>query len=530
MFLGATGGRKGRLTAGVRSRSQAVRWALVATILAAAGVLTWIVYTRMIAGERLNERSVMDSTAVLVREKIDRVEQLIISSDNAVIRLVDPDDLDDLVTRWPTLAERISPTVRSVLILDPDQRVLRYVSRAPDADARRFRDLFETRVLGELHLDTVLPDAHRHWHGMANGTSVMVSYFALESAERPYYVVFETDLDDIRREVFPSLFDTPGARRRFNVTDENNRLVYGKALAGAGDFLVTLRFPTTLYKWRLSIAPRYAPELEDRARHQKRDEAVYVGVSLLVILVGVIILVYAVRKEEKLNGLKSDFIATVSHELKTPLSLIRMFGEMLASERVPTPDKRRQYLDIIVRESERLTALIENVLDFARVERGRASYEFAPADLGEVVARGVELFRYRVDRDRPALVPDITPALPYTRIDERAIQLLLFNLLDNALKYAPDSDEIRIRVRASARMLTLEVEDQGPGIPPVDIKRVFERFYRGTAARTSNARGSGIGLALVKHIARAHGGDVTVRLAAVSGAIFTVTVPITPEA
>ena len=146
------------------------------------------------------------------------------------------------------------------------------------------------------------------------------------------------------------------------------------------------------------------------------------GLSLLVILAGVVFLVYAVRKEERLNQLKSEFIATVSHELKTPLSLIRMFGEMLSSERAHSPDKRKQYLDIIVRESERLTALIENVLDFARLERGRASYEFAAADLGEVVTRGIDLFRYRVDRERPELVADIAPDLPKTRLDERAMQ------------------------------------------------------------------------------------------------------------
>jgi two-component system phosphate regulon sensor histidine kinase PhoR len=216
----------------------------------------------------------------------------------------------------------------------------------------------------------------------------------------------------------------------------------------------------------------------------------------------------------------------VSHELKTPLSLIRMFGEMLATDRVPTPEKRQQYLDIIVRESERLTALIENVLDFARLERGRISFDFAVGDLGGVVFRGVEMFRYRLVKERPKLLTDIAPDLPRTRLDERALHLLLFNLLDNAVKYAADSEVVTVRVRQERRGLVLEVEDGGPGIDPEDARRIFERFYRGRTAQSSGARGSGIGLALVKHIARAHGGDVTVHPGAVQGSVFRVTIPI----
>jgi two-component system phosphate regulon sensor histidine kinase PhoR len=224
--------------------------------------------------------------------------------------------------------------------------------------------------------------------------------------------------------------------------------------------------------------------------------------------------------------LKSDFIATVSHELKTPLSLIKMFGELLSTDRVPSAEKRRQYLDIIVRESERLTALIENVLDFARVERGRASYEFAEGSLPEVIARGVELFRYRVDLQGPALVATLDAAVPAVRLDERAVQLALFNLLDNAVKYARDTPEVQVRVRREGPNAVLEVEDQGPGIDPEDARRIFERFYRGRQGREGNARGSGIGLALVKHIARAHGGDVTVHPGPEGGALFRVTLPL----
>jgi two-component system phosphate regulon sensor histidine kinase PhoR len=500
------------------------RWALLAAITAAGAFLAWWTWRTTGTLERLGARSVIESTVLLVREKIDRVEAMIINADNNVLHLVDPDDLSSLSTRWPFLAERVSPSVRSVLVVDHEGRVLRAVARGDD-DRGRFARRFEERIRTELRLPDHAPGGHHHWHGRIEGEAVLVSYLTRERDGRRYHVVLETDLDYVRREVFATLFDDPAARARFNVTDEDNHVLYGRALSGAGEFLVSMRFPTTLYKWRLAVAPRQAPALEASARSRRWAEAGYAVLSLAVILVGVVFLAFAARQEERLNQLKSDFIATVSHELKTPLALIRMFGEMLASDRVPTPEKRRQYLDIIVRESERLTALIENVLDFARLEGGRASYEFSEGDLAAAVRRAVDAFRVRIVQERPALQTDIEAVAPLSRLDERAMHLLVFNLLDNAFKYAADGDTVVVRVRTHAGRVALEVEDHGPGIDADDARRIFERFYRGRSAQGTKARGSGIGLSLVKHIAQAHGGEVSVRAASPRGTIFAVTIP-----
>jgi two-component system phosphate regulon sensor histidine kinase PhoR len=502
-----------------------VRWAAMAAIIAASGFLGWWTWRTTTTLERLGERSVMDTTLALVSEKLKSVERGITAADDAVIHAVDPDDLDALAARFPALTV-LHPSARSVLVLDEAERPLRAVSRVSPDDAVRYTALVLGHLRGELHLATLPLDEARHWHGTLAGQSVLATFIARESAGRRYYVVIETDLDYLRREVLPRLFEDPSARRRFNVTDEQGRPVYGRSFTTATEFLVSARFPTTLYKWRLTVIPQAATALEAGARSRRLIEASYVGLSLLVIVAGVFFFAFAAREQERLNQLKSDFIATVSHELKTPLALIRMFGEMLATDRVPSPEKRQQYLDIIVRESERLTALIENVLDFARLERGRIAFDFTPGDLGAVVFRAVEMFRYRLVSERPRLVPDIATELPRTRLDERALQLLLFNLLDNAVKYAPDSEEVYVRVRGERRGLVLEVEDQGPGIDPEDARRIFERFYRGRTARSSGARGSGIGLALVKHIARAHGGDVTVHPAPRRGSVFRVTLPV----
>lgn len=497
---------------------------LLLAIVVAAGFLAWWTWHTTAALATLGERSVIDSTALLAREKIDRVENLIITADNAILHMVDPDDLDDLRLRWPALADRISPSVRGLLVLDEAGRVLRNIPRHPTDEPGRLPWLYAHGLRDDLHLGD-RPGTHRHLQGTYAGHALMVSHLIGVQGARRYHLLVETDLDYLTSELFPRLFDDPLARERFNVTDENNRIVYGRSLAASGEFVVSARFPTTLYKWRIAIAPRSASELGVRARRRRVAEGGYVILSLAVIVAGVAVLLYAVQREEKLNQLKSDFIATVSHELKTPLSVIRMFGEMLSNEQVSTPTKRAQYLGLIVKEAERLSALIDNLLDFARLERGRASYEFLHGDLGASVGRVVTLFRERQPREKPRIVTELAVDATPVKLDERALQLLVFNLLDNAFKYAGESEVVTVRVKPEGHKVVLEVEDQGPGIDREDQRRIFERFYRGKAARQGTTRGSGIGLALVKHIARAHGGEITLVPVVPKGTLFRITLP-----
>jgi two-component system phosphate regulon sensor histidine kinase PhoR len=333
------------------------------------------------------------------------------------------------------------------------------------------------------------------------------------------------------------------AASRVNVVDEEGRIIYGPPLR-SGEFTVGVRFPTTLYNWRVQVSPLASEELASGVQNRRLLEITMVSLSCIVIVVGAIAIVLVAEKERKVSSLKSEFVANVSHELKTPLALVRMFAEMLQSGRVSSNTKKQEYLDIIVRESERLSALIENVLDFARLERGRGSYEFAEADVGDAVTRAANVYRYRAEREGVKLVLDVEPALPHARIDERAIQLAVVNLVDNALKYAPDGETITIRACAHDGGVRIDVRDQGPGVAPEDRARIFERFVRLTSSRDeksgekagspqgrssrppqSPVRGSGIGLALVKHIAESHGGRAWVESEVGRGSTFTFTIP-----
>jgi two-component system phosphate regulon sensor histidine kinase PhoR len=282
--------------------------------------------------------------------------------------------------------------------------------------------------------------------------------------------------------------------------------------------------------WRLQAAPRGILSLRKQVRERRVAEGALIGITLAVVLGGMLVMLAAVRKERRLNELKSVFISNVSHELKTPLSLIRMFGELIAMGKLKNPETSREYADIITRESERLARLIDNVLDFARMERGKVAYDFKPdADLAEVVERALDVYRYRLEREGFKLVVEIEPGLPPVSLDENAMTLVVLNLVDNAMKYGKEGKEggeVTVRVRRDGATVALSVQDNGPGIRPEEQRKVFERFYRAKLSRGRSIRGSGIGLSLVRHIAEAHGGKVTLQSEPEHGCTFTVTVPV----
>jgi two-component system phosphate regulon sensor histidine kinase PhoR len=195
---------------------------------------------------------------------------------------------------------------------------------------------------------------------------------------------------------------------------------------------------------------------------------------------------------------------------------------MLLTRRVRDEAKRGEYLEIICSESERLSGLIENVLDFAALERGKRTYEMHPAELDDLVARAIETFRYRFEREGAAVHMQRKGEVANSLVDEQAITLAVINLLDNAVKYG-GSTPVDLSIETRPDEIQIRVRDHGPGIPPNDLKRVFERFYRSHSH--GKTRGSGIGLALVKHIAEAHGGRAWAENAPDGGAIVGISLP-----
>jgi len=500
----------------------------VPAIVVGVLVLGGVTFRTTFQIEKLRQQSVVEATLSLANEKVDRLDKRVIEEDNAVLEKAELSALGSLPRRWLPSASRETPTVRAILVLDPQtpaHDVLAFASRAgggPEDDA--FRRLLVERIYPDLSLGEPF-DELRHLHKVYGGQSYLISYSLRTNAAHPYLVVAWHDVPRIVHEVLPRLFADAAGSSRVNVIDEDGRVVFGPPLRG-GEFTVGRPFPTTLYNWRLQVTLASAQELGARVERRRVLEMLMVGLSCVVVIAGMAVVIIAAELERRLSALKSDFVANVSHELKTPLSLVRMFGELLLSGRVASDDKRREYLQIIVNESERLTALIENVLDFAKFERGKSAFEFHEGDLGQAVARAAEVYRYRAEREGVEVEVSVAPKLPITMFDERALELLLMNLLDNALKYAKDGKRVLIEVRAAKSGLELRVIDKGPGIPATERRRIFDRFVRGSAGADKQVRGSGIGLALVKHIAESHGGKAWVESEVGEGSTFIVTLPV----
>lgn len=502
---------------------------LVPAVVIGVLVLGGVTFRTTFQIEKLRQQSVVEATLSLANEKVDRLEKRIIEEDNVVLAEADIATLPYLARRWLPTAARETPTVRAILVVDPvgaTHDVLAFASRAgggTDDDA--FRRLLIERILPDLKLGGEPSDELRHLHKIYGGQSYLISYAQRASAGRAYLVIAWHDVPRVVHEMLPRLFPDAPATARVNVIDEDGKIVFGPSLRG-GEFTVGRPFPTTLYNWRLQVSLLSAEELGARVERRRVLEMVMVGLSCLVVVLGMAVIVVAAERERRLAALKSDFVANVSHELKTPLSLVRMFGELLVSNRVASEEKRREYLHIIVNESERLTALIENVLDFAKFERGKSAFEFTEGDVGQVVARAVDVYRYRAERE--GMVIELVPfgTLPKTMLDERAIELCLINLLDNALKYAKDGKVIHVSVGARGGRIEVRVSDRGPGIAPDERRRIFERFVRGQAGAEKQIRGSGIGLSLVQHIVKSHGGYVWVESELGKGSTFVVLLPV----
>ncbi|MFZ0287384.1 MAG: HAMP domain-containing sensor histidine kinase, partial [Terriglobales bacterium] len=264
-------------------------------------------------------------------------------------------------------------------------------------------------------------------------------------------------------------------------------------------------------------------------QHFVRTSFLTLGVISLLLAAGLILTHRNISREMALAKLKSDFVSNVSHELRTPLSLIRLYAETLEMGRLKSQEKYQEYYCIIRKESERLTALINNILDFSRIEAGRKEYEFRETDMRELVHNTLDSYRYQIEQKGFAFEEKIAEDVPPLRVDREAMARSLLNLVNNALKYSQDQKFIGVNLFRQNGSVKLEVVDHGIGIPAEEQHKIFEKFYRVGDPLVHNTKGSGLGLSLVRHIVQAHGGDVAVDSSPGRGSKFTITLPVDPK-
>ena len=295
--------------------------------------------------------------------------------------------------------------------------------------------------------------------------------------------------------------------------------------------LVATEIGDALPHWEVAAYLVNPARLAQTANTARLTLGLLIAVLVLAIGVGSWLIVRSLNSELKLARQKTDFVGNVSHELKTPLTSIRMFSELLADGRVADPAKQRSYLDIITAEAARLTRLINNVLDFSRMERGEKKYNFQPCDLVEVVRAAAQTFRPHLEAGGfkfDCVLPDT--AVP-VRGDADALSQIIVNLLSNAEKYSNGGKEITLELgRRESPLPHAEVKvlDRGSGVPRGSEEKVFEKFYRAHDSLSSGVQGSGLGLTIARQIARAHGGDVVYEPRAGGGSCFILRLPLKP--
>jgi len=277
--------------------------------------------------------------------------------------------------------------------------------------------------------------------------------------------------------------------------------------------------------WRLEVTLLGANPFATAAT---RQIAVYLWTGFLgIFAIALLALVSAryVSRQMKFTRLKNDLIATVSHELKTPLASMRVLVDTLLEGRVTERSQVAEYYVLISRENERLTRLIDNFLAFSRMERKKLAFDFAPVNIGDVVAAAVNSLSDKFNQPGCRLDVDVAPGLPEVSADYDALVTVLLNLLDNAHKYTGDDKKISLRAYAAGEFVCLEVADNGIGLSRREKKRIFDRFYQADERLSRTAGGCGLGLSIVKFILDAHGATIDVQSEPHRGSTFTVKIP-----
>ncbi|MCC7124947.1 MAG: HAMP domain-containing histidine kinase [Acidobacteria bacterium] len=422
----------------------------------------------------------------------------------------------------------------------PPANRFREVPAITDRLLPQMRELSERRRAIVAFSDTL--DGHRYY------IQAQLRWASPARERLTSLVAFAVDAERLRQEYFPQLLaarlrslQQPSSFPPLGVmlADDQERVVV-RAHGEDDHYVDTRAFPLVFFDkellefaapyeahretWQLrtSYGAATIPEIVSASTRPQRTLMVLVA---LVMGVGVFLIAGAAAREVRLAELKSNFVASVSHDLKTPLALIQLFAETLELGRVRSADRAQEYYGIINGEAKKLTRLIENILDFSRMEAGLRPYTLAPADIGALTGRVVALMEPQFKQGQFTVTTTIEPGLPVVDADAVAVERAIENLLTNALKYSGDTRRIEVDVYGGRDEVVLRVRDHGIGIPRRELRRIFRKFYRVHQELGGGPQGTGLGLAIVEHTMRGHGGHVDVTSEPGDGSAFTLHFP-----
>jgi signal transduction histidine kinase len=391
----------------------------------------------------------------------------------------------------------------------------------------------EARIAAAASLDAIAPRFIRSTLEMGNAAFLV-------SVERPRPAAgtgaeafwgLLLDAGRLREDVLrPAVLDpSVSALATWSVKNEEGSILLTSEDAPLGPIAYTANLVSNVPAWSLEFCqppPRSMPPFLLSRR------GLYLFIFLLIagiLVFGLALTLRSVSHELELARMKSDFVSTVSHEFKSPLTSIRQLAEMLQSGRAPTEERRQKYYEVLLEQSERLALLTDNILSLAKIEEGRARLALERTDIPELLRGVVTAFRDRVGHEGFEIALEIGGNIPYLAVDRTALSQALANLIDNAVKYSGDSRRIEVRAAAEGAEAAIAVRDFGVGIKKDDIPRLFDRFFRAGDELTRTVKGSGLGLTLVKEIIDVHGGRIEAESEPGKGSVFTVRLPVPRE-
>jgi len=341
----------------------------------------------------------------------------------------------------------------------------------------------------------------------------------------------------IRRNALPDAVRTvlkesqPSEEVRIALLDSAERILFPEGLSTATVVLIKpfSRFEELASGTKLALVAIGENPLETISSKSLIIYYILLGSVIVLIAFGIVFIFRDISRDERISVMKSEFIANVSHEIKTPIATIRTLAENLKEGWVTGEEKQREYFSLIDREAQYLTHLVENILDFSRIEKAKKSYRMEATSMGDSTKKAIESFRWLVDGQGVIIKENIENDLPLCILDAEAYERALLNLLDNAVKYSREDKVIEISVRLQVDSIIIAISDHGIGISKKDSEKIFEKFFRSPIPDGRKIPGSGIGLTLVKEIIEAHGGTIKVESEIGKGSTFILSFPLSKK-
>jgi len=407
------------------------------------------------------------------------------------------------------------------------ERIFFYKKQYPQTQKKNLSESIEDWLTEEVEVETARhaaePFTLRHFSGRYNNQPVQAGFLLLQSTalnDDFEYLIFTFDQEYIRNTLLPGqilLFngELPGVK----ITERSTKLNSDKASEGL--LVVEAPFHDFFTFWKI-IATVDLSGTKKRARMEFIGYSGIIFFVFLLILLSIFFIWQQIQQERKLSQLRSQILFHGSHELKTPLALIRMYAETLMLGRYKHPSKMQEYFRIILTECDRLHMLINNTLEFSNIEKEIKKYEFTKGNIVETLQGIMTSYNYYLKQKGFVLHTDIDPDIPFFSFDRIAMTQIIVNLLDNAIKFSPEIKSIHLLLQQKEGELLLKVADCGIGMNPDALQYIFLPYYR----LTTRFRGSGIGLALVKHATEAHNGKIRVQSELGKGTTFSLSFPL----